>query len=408
MSGRILANMTTLANPNRINWTQLNNLFTPSNISSLTGDAASNIMTTIVTRTDFRRFTRSHLSGMFGRLQPSNFTSIADNVTDDQLRQILDVMPTNQMNRIFDANMVSNLTPNQASICLDTFLRRTDINSIPTNALNRLAGRIDDVEVGTMLRQLDDVQLQNFLSAHRTLAKRLGNRASGLNVEQRARIRRLLGLQSNTVAGAAAAGAGRVCRRNPAMCAATAGAVAVGTYLGINYAETTEDVRECMAYCLPDNWGQYKEDVTTVLQYQTTASIQAAYTGDNFPTDLFQEQPYCTVNHVTESDDACEIHCRDRCEEINQSVLGQVGETLGEVGDVLTGILGGTLDFLNDPLGALQTICLWIVGFIVGIILIKFIFGLIIKQIFGKKSRNTQAFSAQPIANSPTNSGPTV
>ena len=69
---------------------------------------------------------------------------------------------------------------------------------------------------------------------------------------------------------------------------------------------------------------------------------------------------------------------------------------MGGLGETLETLLGGTLDFLSDPIGALKTVGIWIVCFIVGIVLLKLIFGLIMKLLFNR-SKNNQTVTAQPI-----------
>ena len=367
----------------------LRSLLDTRNLSVTSGQAGS-LLSTIFSRFRLSDFDPAHYNNIFRNLSGDRFRPLQST----QVRNIVDRIPTAQMDSLFNANTVNNLTAGQAGDILHSLLRRADLDTIPNGALSRLGSKLDNAKVGTLLRNLSNTQLTDLLTHHGQLARRLANRAT-LTPDQSTRLRRL-NLRSGTVAGAvtdAVRSGGRVCNRNAALCA---GAAAAGTYLAVDYAGTSEDFKECMAYCLPENWEEYKNDATTVLQYQTTTSIQAAYNGADFPTDLFQEQPYCTVDHVNENDDACEIHCRDQCEELHQSVLDQIGDTMGGLGETLETLLGGTLDFLSDPIGALKTVGIWIVCFIVGIVLLKLIFGLIMKLLFNR-SKNNQTVTAQPI-----------
>lgn len=363
----------------------------------LNAQESFNVLSTIM-----RRFSSSLTTfddvytTIFRNLSGDNFRTILNRLQPDQVRNIVNKIPTTQMDSLFSANMVNNLTADKAGDILHSLFRRADLGTIPNGVLSRLASKLDNAKMGTLLKNLTDTHLTDLLTRHGQLARQLANRVTGLGADQVARLRRL-GLRSAGAVGDAAKRGGRICKKNATLCV---GAAAVGTYLAVNYAETSEDFKECMTYCLPENWDEYKNDQTTVLQYQTTESIQAAYTRDNndanFPTDLFQEQPYCTVDHVNQNDDACEFHCRDRCNELHESTLDKIGAAMRGVGKTLETLLSGTLDFLSDPIGFLKTVGIWIVCFIVGIIVLKLILGLIMKLLFNK-SRNSQTVTSKPI-----------
>ena len=121
-----------------------------------------------------------------------------------------------------------------------------------------------------------------------------------------------------------------------------AGVAAGGLYyLDQQYAEASEDVKDCMKICLPENWDDhaYGDLEKTELKYKEIADA-----GD---------QPVCTKNIPD-----CGKYCGDKCNDLHEydapgsglveGVAGDVGETAG---GLLGGLTGGLFGGLGEGLG---------------------------------------------------------
>lgn len=121
-----------------------------------------------------------------------------------------------------------------------------------------------------------------------------------------------------------------------------AGVAAGGLYyLDQQYAEASEDIKDCMKICLPENWDShaYGDLEKTELKYKEIADAG--------------NQPVCTED-ISE----CGKYCGDKCNELHEydvpgsevveGVAGGVGETAGGLlGDLTGGLFGG----LGEGLG---------------------------------------------------------
>ena len=122
-----------------------------------------------------------------------------------------------------------------------------------------------------------------------------------------------------------------------------AAGVGVGglVYLDRQYANASEDVKDCMKICLPENWDDhaYGDLEKTELKYKEVTDA-----GD---------QPVCTENIPD-----CGKYCGDKCNDLHEydapgsglveGVAGDVGETAG---GLLGGLTGGLFGGLGEGLG---------------------------------------------------------
>ena len=121
-----------------------------------------------------------------------------------------------------------------------------------------------------------------------------------------------------------------------------AGVAAGGLYyLDQQYADASEDIKDCMKICLPENWDEhaYGDLEKTELKYKEIADA-----GD---------QPVCTENIPD-----CGKYCGDKCNDLHEydapgsglveGVAGDVGETAG---GIVGGLTGGLFGGLGQGLG---------------------------------------------------------
>ena len=112
-------------------------------------------------------------------------------------------------------------------------------------------------------------------------------------------------------------------------------------YLDRQYANASEDVKDCMKICLPENWDShaYGDLEKSDLIYKEIADA-----GD---------QPVCTENIPD-----CGKYCGDKCNDLHEydapgsglveGLAGDVGETAG---GLLGGLTGGLFGGLGEGLG---------------------------------------------------------
>lgn len=192
------------------------------------------------------------------------------------------------------------------------------------------------------------------------------------------------GKAAGKVADAAGA-AGKACKKNPKMCAAGVLGAGTAAYMTKKYLDMSEEQKECMSMCFPENWHQYVDGTVDTPNYKV---IDGASLDDSnikyapLYDDVEVSSKLCTPDTLAEYDipegtDSCNVFCEAACdfdigdvieETVKDGVSGAkkvVKEGTKVAADVTKGVAGGVLEGLGIDLEKVKKY-----GMIGGIILL--------------------------------------
>tara|TARA_R110002074_G_scaffold316514_2_gene486949 strand:+ start:81 stop:932 length:852 start_codon:yes stop_codon:yes gene_type:complete len=154
----------------------------------------------------------------------------------------------------------------------------------------------------------------------------------------------------------------KFCAENPLICAAPF-VLGAGLYIDKKLKDASDAARVCAGVCLPTNWDEYEQgDMdASELMYTTVADIQA---NDNefSDADVPDPQPLCTANIP-----GCGEYCVDKCKDLNKySGPG-------------AGIIDGAKGVIGDLLAPLGDAKWWIIGGIVGLVVLMIVMSIMKK-----------------------------
>jgi len=168
---------------------QLTTSLSPSFMRNLSSRNANTLFSVIAKRTDIDQIPNEVFSTVLNKLDIDDISRSLDNFTPTQIQSF------------FNPTRLSGITRTQSRDMMYSILRRTDIDQIDNNTLQRLFTKLDNAEAANLLRKFDDAQIAALKTSKPQLAKKMFTKAKPkLSHAEKARYRSL-GLGSSTIIG---------------------------------------------------------------------------------------------------------------------------------------------------------------------------------------------------------------